>query len=146
MSPPFFSFTVVGHPEPAGSKRAFQRGGRIVVVDDNPKSRVWKETVALVARAAMQRAGWKLLEGPLWVEMTFRRARPKSHFRTNGELSLEGLRNEYPATKPDALKLARAVEDSLSGIAYRDDALIVSERLRKEWGVEEGVTVTLMPL
>ena len=44
---------------------------------------------------------------------------------------------------PDVLKLARAVEDALSGVCYSDDALIVEEALRKVWADEWGVLVTI---
>lgn len=146
MADYFVHFDVVGHPEPAGSKRAFSRGGRIVVVDDNPKSKRWKAVVASTARGAMLRERRRAFDGPVWIEMVFRRRRPVAHVKANGELSLEGRRHEYPATKPDALKLARAVEDAMTGVVYGDDAQIVSEVLRKEWGEEEGVSVTVMEL
>lgn len=120
---------------------------RPVVVDANKKAKPWKNVVAATARGAMLKERWETLEGACWLSVAFFIERPKSHFRVNGELSLEGVRHPFPAKKPDALKLARAVEDALTDAGvYRDDALIVSEVILKQWGVEEGVTVTVMAL
>jgi len=41
------------------------------------------------------------------------------------------------------LKLARGVEDALSGILYMDDAQIVSERLTKLYGSPARVEITV---
>lgn len=150
MSDYFVAFEVAGRPEPAGSKRAFMKpGARFpVVVDDNPKSKGWKRVVANTARGAMLKQRMALIEGPVWISMVFRVRRPAGHFRTDGvTLSAEGNRHLFPTKKPDALKLARAVEDALTGIVYKDDAAIVSEQIRKEFTVgPEGVLVTVMPL
>ena len=41
----------------------------------------------------------------------------------------------YPITIPDCLKLGRAVEDSLSGIIYKDDSQVVDlGPVRKRYG------------
>jgi hypothetical protein len=70
------TFTVYGKSEPAGSKQSFvplnkktkepyrRPNGGIVVstVDDNPKSKGWKKTVAKAAKDAYRGS---LLEGPL---------------------------------------------------------------------------------
>jgi Holliday junction resolvase RusA-like endonuclease len=152
----FFTFEVVGHPEPAGSKRAvptsrdwrIRPGVRWQVLDANANADPWKRVVANTAKGAMLKERAELIDGPVFVSMVFRLNRPQSHFRSDGmTLSAEGNRHTAPAKKPDALKLARAVEDALTGIVYKDDASIVSEQIRKEFTVgPEGVLVTVMPL
>ena len=152
MSAVFVTFDVLGHPEPAGSKKAVpSRGGArfAQVIDANPKAAGWKKVVAQSARGAMLQSRLQIMEGPVFVEMVFRRARPVSHVKKNGTLTLEGLRHEFPATKPDVLKLARGVEDACTGIVWVDDAQIVKEVLRKQYaevGDVEGVTVKVVPL
>lgn len=139
------TFTVFGHAETAGSKRSFvlmdkktgqprtRPNGSIIVntVDDNPKGRSWKESVA---RAALEaRLGEAdLLTGALRVTMRFYRPRPQSHYGKSG-LNAQGKASIAPATRPDVLKLARCAEDALSGIAFADDAQIVEEHLFKFW-------------
>lgn len=123
---------VYGTPEPAGSKRAFVVNGRARVSDANPRSRQWKERVA---QAAGEQYDGELIDGPLAVELTFLQPRPKGHYGTgrNAEI-VKPSAPEYPVTRPDALKLARAVEDALTGVVWRDDAQIVQEYLVKDYG------------
>lgn len=130
-------------------RRDWQRvpGVRWQVVDANRDAEGWKKVVKQTAAGAMLRERRKPFSGvPLYVSMVFTRARPKSHFNTKGELNAAGLASVAPLSKPDVLKLARAVEDAMSGTVYDDDARIVSETLRKQWGAEEAVEVTVMPL
>ena len=124
-------FTVIGQAQPAGSKRAFpfrREGGTlgVRVTDANPKSADWKLQVALAAREV---ATGTLLEGPLVLEATFFRPRPKAHFRQDGELSKAGLASLAPETKPDLTELVRATEDSLRGsLARRRPGRAAGER------------------
>lgn len=140
-------FTVFAKPQSAGSKRAFairdrrtgdirRRGNgslMINVVDDNPKAADWKRYVAAIAMNFRPR---QLLTGPLKVSFVLFRRRPKSHFNSRGELNKKGRAMPFPIAKPDVLKLARGVEDSLTGVIWRDDAQIVDEVLKKRFGDE----------
>lgn len=137
-------FTVYGECQPAGSKRAFMRPGMKfpVVVDDNPNSKGWKRQIAAAAGALMQ--GRALLDGPLSITVTFYRPRPKGHFGSGRNAgSLRASAPTHPVTKPDLLKLARAVEDALTGIVYRDDSQICEETLRKEFGEPARVEIAV---
>lgn len=132
-------FVVFGQQQTAGSKRAFARIGAngrpfASVVDDNPKTKNWQAAVAQAAAVAMRCAGsTSLLEGPLVLCVVFTRVRPAGHFGKRG-LNKTGLENPWPHKKPDLLKLARAIEDALTGVVWRDDAQIVREVLEKRWG------------
>lgn len=135
-------FTVYGQPQTAGSKRAFpfrRPNGSLgtSVTDDNPKSRSWKGMVAHAAREAYQ---GELLDGPLAVTFTFYRPRCKGHIGAKG---VKASAPRYPTTKPDVLKLARAVEDALTGVIWRDDAQICVERIYKDWGEPARVEITV---
>lgn len=135
-------FTVYGTPAPAGSKKAVPMGGRWGVIDDSKRSRPWKNQVAQQAGLVM--AGKVMLRGALQVSFVFVVRRPKGHFSRRGGLlpSAPG----YPTVRPDVLKLARAVEDALSGIVYGDDAQIVREQLVKVYGEQERVEVHVCPI
>jgi Holliday junction resolvase RusA-like endonuclease len=139
------TFTVYGEPKTAGSKRAFNRPGAKypTIVDDNPKSRDWKEHVSSAARQTYSGA---LLTCALCVSFAFYRIRPASHYNGKGELNKTGRESLAPATRPDVLKLARAVEDAMTGVVYRDDAQIVDERLTKLWGEPARVEISILPL
>lgn len=138
------SFAVPGHPEPAGSKRAFIIGGHANVVDANPKASKWKLCVASFATKMLADGNhcMPITDGPVHLTLKFKLQRPKGHYRSGKNAAL--LKDSAPAqhtTKPDVLKLARGVEDALTGILYVDDAQIVLETLSKEYGESEGVEV-----
>lgn len=145
-------FTVLGAAKTAGSKRAFinPNTGKAIVTDDNPRSKPWMAEVRAAGHQAWMAAmppGASLLNDALAVDLTFYRQRPRQHFgqgRNSG--SLLSSAPAYPAKKPDLLKLARAIEDALTGTIWIDDARIVSETLRKRWcatGEPERVEVRI---
>lgn len=138
-------FVFHGQSQPAGSKSAApyrRKDGSIGVAvrDGNPKSGEWKRTVAQVAAESYD---GPLLDGPLSVTMLFYRVRPKGHVGKRGVLPSAP---EYPTTRPDVLKTARAVEDALTGVVWRDDAQIVHEVLGKAWGETARVEVEIVKL
>lgn len=141
------TFTVHGTPQPAGSKRGFynKKTGRVLITDDAKHSRPWK---ALVTDAATQTYDGNLLEGPLSLELKFWMTRPKSHYGTGRNAArIKTSAPVFPAVKPDLLKLARAIEDALTGVVYRDDAQIVIETLQKAYTREASrVDVRIVPL
>lgn len=142
-------FVVYGEAQPAGSKRAFMPKGaqHPVVVDANPNSKPWQQQVAGAALEALGGLEAPLFDGPVFVEMTFYRARPRGHFGTGSNAGrVRDGAPSFPATRPDVLKLARGAEDAMSGIVYRDDAQIVDERLRKCWGDPQRLEVVVRPL
>ena len=136
------AFTAYGKPAPAGSKRVVPAGGRAggrpIVVDDSKRSRPWKTEVAAAAREALD--GGDLLDGPLRMRLVFYVARPKGHYGARG---VRPSAPPHPTVKPDVLKLARAVEDALTGQVYRDDAQVVDEQLVKRYGEPERVEVEI---
>ena len=135
------SFTVIGKPQPGGSKKAFPVNGRCVITDANPKAKPWKQLVAAAARESYAGAP---LTGPVHLTAMFYRERPKSHYGTGRNADvLKATAPAYPCSAPDALKLARLVEDSLTGLLYKDDAQIVSETLVKLYGRPERVEVVV---
>lgn len=140
------SFEVRGRAQSAGSKRAFYNAKlkRAMIVDANPESRPWKAIVSDAALQAMSTA--PPLNGPVQASFTFIETRPQSHFNSKRELNAQGRRTPYPAKKPDALKLARGVEDALTGIVYVDDSQIVVEHLYKRYGDHDCVQVTVEEL
>lgn len=127
-------FTVHGVAQPAGSKKGFvnRSTGRVIITDDAKKSRPWKAQVSDAAGEAMH--GRDLLDGPLLLELTFWVNRPKGHFGSGkNHAAVRTAAPWAPTVKPDLLKLARAVEDALTGVVYRDDSQITYEVLQKAY-------------
>lgn len=154
---PTVSFFVAGHPEPAGSKQAFvpqhprtkqiyrDKHGRVVVsvVDANSKSKAWKAHIASTARICYRGAP---LAGPVVLYLTFTLNRPKGHYGTGrNATTIKASAPRRPTSKPDVLKLARAVEDALTQAGvWGDDAQIVDEHLAKRYGETEGVEIKII--
>lgn len=115
------AFTVFGKPAPQGSKTArMRRGMRYpVVLEDNPRTKPWRALVSLVAS---QHRPETLITGPVKLTARFYFARPKS------------VRRADHTVPPDCSKLVRAAEDSLKGIVWRDDCLVVQIDARKLYG------------
>ncbi len=135
MSAPI-QFTVWGLAMPQGSKsaRVVGRGAsaRAIMTEgfgDGPARRKgWRSAVSDAARRTQEQARCGLFDGALTVTVCFYLPRPKSAPK----------RVLRPATKPDASKLVRAVEDSLTGILIADDARIVDLRVEK-WFAANGL-------
>jgi Holliday junction resolvase RusA-like endonuclease len=146
-----YEFTVLGRPQPAGSKRAFafHRKGSdklgVRVTDDAAKSRPWKDSVT--AAAAEHIDGRPPLIGPLWLELTFFVARPAGHYGSGRNAgTVRPAAPRFPAVRPDVTKLIRAVEDALTGLAWRDDAQVVMQIGRKKYGHPERCEVLIQPI
>jgi Holliday junction resolvase RusA-like endonuclease len=128
------SFVVHGTAAPAGSKRGFYnpKAKRVIITDDSARSRPWKAQIVDAAVQAM--TGQDMLDGPILLELVFWVTRPKSHYGTGRNTDKVKPGAPWaPTVKPDLLKLARAVEDALTGIVYRDDAQIITETLQKAY-------------
>ena len=125
--------------------------GRIVTFTNDssgPKGKAWRSLVADAGAEAI--AGFPLYDGPLYVEMTFLRPRGLGHYGTGRNAGvLRDSAPAYPSVRPDVLKHARAVEDALSGVVWRDDARICSGPNEKVYaGADEpsGVIVRVWAL
>jgi len=140
-------FFVPGIPRPGGSKKAFpfkRKDGRmgVRVTDASTHGKDWRTNVKAAGFEAYHD---DLLTGPLGLSATFVMPRPKGHYGTgrNAEV-LKASAPAFPTTKPDVLKLARALEDALTGIVWRDDAQIVSESIAKVYGNRPGAHVCIV--
>lgn len=116
------AFFVPGIPAPQGSKQAFVRGTRAVLVEMSKALPRWRAAVTAAARAAHQGPP---LDGPLAVWITFYLPRPKS---------VPARRRPYPTVTPDLDKLARAVLDGITDARlWTDDARVVDLTITKRY-------------
>lgn len=130
-----FTVTVNGTPQVQGNHRVSRTG---YTYDTNKKLKPWRDTVALTVRNHMRKNGINpITEGAVGMALTFIMPRTKAM-------------KDKPAPpmtqRPDTIKLARAVEDALAGIAYRDDSQIIHHFLvkrRAEPGENPGVKITI---
>lgn len=118
---------IAGVPRPQGSKNAYRRGTRVVMVEANKYLPEWRQAVYEALRAS-----GKQFDGAVTVMATFYIPRPKTNKRL------------YATTKPDVDKLVRAIGDCLTKAGtIVDDSYIVTWNAAKAYadGVEPGVRI-----
>lgn len=129
-------FTVYGTPVPQGSTRAFIPKGwkRPIITAANSKTKPWRQEIANTALAHMEQSGYEIREvGPVELSAYFFFERPKSLKRAVTSKT----------TKPDIDKLLRALQDALTGIAFKDDAQITAVAVGKTFGSPARVEIEL---
>ena len=132
-------FTVNGTPGAQGSKRSLGNG---VMVESSKRVKPWRSDVKAAAEAAhLASDEWDRATGAVGVQVTFRFARPKSHYRTGRNAAI--LRDDAPTYvtshgKGDNDKLQRSTFDALtaSGV-IADDSLIVAVHAFKVYAARE---------
>lgn len=124
------SFTVVGVPEPSPRPRAAVRrgkGGKAWAHMYVPSSAdAWKNAIGDAAVKAAAASGWVTpdSETPMRLHVVFRRHRPASHFRSNGQLKPNAP--YFCIGKSDKDNLEKVVMDAMqkAGI-FPNDAQVV---------------------
>jgi Holliday junction resolvase RusA-like endonuclease len=128
-------FTVYGSPVPQGSMKAVTpKNARFTkLVSDNEKLlKPWRQQVSETAFVALKEqwgAAAQPIEGPVAIVLDFYFDRPKS------------VKRDHVTVAPDVDKCQRSIFDSLSGVVFRDDALVVDVRARKHYGSPARVEV-----
>ena len=91
----------------------------------------WKEQIRDAAREQIKSAlVWVQWSGPLRVDLTFYLPRPKSHFRSNGEL--KPTAPKWHTAKPDRDNCDKLVLDTLTNLGFwADDKQVCDGRIRK---------------
>lgn len=110
-------FEVGGVPQVQGNHRVNRSG---YTYDTNRNLAPWREQIAWAAAAAR----CPLLLGPVRLEVVFWLPVPKSAPKR---------RRLEPIKRPDCSKMLRAVEDALTGVAYKDDSQIVMVTAAKRY-------------
>ncbi len=140
------TFSVLGTPVPQGSLSGFVVGKRlwdgsvmnaraVVTASNRHKLNPWRTDVKAAAEAAC--AGIDVRDEAVRVTLRFVLARPSS------------VKRAWPATRPDLDKLARAVLDALTGVAFTDDSRVVELACSKRYATNNddppGVHVVVAP-
>lgn len=121
-------FIVPGVPiaQPRQRTRVMAMGGRMVAQNYTPAkhpSQTFKAAVQLSAAAVYT---GPLLQGPLFLAITFVFQRPKVMCWKN-----KPTPRTAKTTKPDADNLAKSVMDALNGVLWHDDAQVSDMRIIK---------------
>jgi Holliday junction resolvase RusA-like endonuclease len=160
---PGIVFEIIGKQETAGSKTMLpvklKSGATMMKITEGKdkearaRSVNWRSHVqqcCLNAKAQSHSEDVQLCEiwqGPLYFSVNYYVPRPNGHYKKNSaQLSKDGISKPYPISRPDVLKLTRAVEDALKDVLYKDDAAIIIEHIGKFYSDRHATTVTVRPL
>ena len=129
-------FWAAGVPIPQGSKRIGRNPAtkRPILLDDNDDVlKPWRELVAHYARQAAR--GVEKFDCPVSLGLTFYMPRPAGHYKQDG--TLKASAPVWPAVKPDADKLERAVCDAITAAGvWADDSRVVVVHKVKRYAAE----------
>ena len=134
-------FTVPGAPIGKGRPRVAVRNG-FASMYTPAKTANYEGLVSHAAQVAM--AGRPLIEGPVVLDLLIRCAVPASWSLKKQRAALAG--QIFPATKPDADNIVKAIGDACNGVVWRDDVQAVDGAWRKRYAEVPGVVVTVTPL
>lgn len=101
----------------------------------------WRRSVKAITRS---RYTGKLLVGPVELHVIFWMPRPQTHFGPNGRLRPGAPR--YHTVNPNTAKMFRSLEDSLTGILWKNDSQVVSARADKRYatkGTGAGASISV---
>lgn len=96
-----------------------------------------EERIAAIARLA----GVEPMEGPLRMTVRAIYEPPKSWSKRKRQAAM----GEWKETRPDRDNIEKLVADALNGIAYADDAQIVTGRTEKMYGQENATIIRIEP-
>ncbi len=133
--------TVNGVPIPQGSKNAFRRGEKIVLVESGGnKHKNWRKLVAVAGQNLRSELGGEPFDGPLIVSLSFYLPKPAS----------KPSWKVWCDVKPDLDKLTRSILDSLTGTdnIMSNDSRVVMINSLKQYAItrEPGVDITVIEM
>src|SRR5260370_10883946 len=135
------TISLMGAPQGKGRARAFMRGGHIGHYTPE-KTRTYE---GMIRTAAMDELAGRLpFDEP--VEFVLRAVFPvpASWSERKRQMAITG--DIKPGKKPDLDNIAKAWNDALNGVIYRDDSLICQMTLDKRYGPQPLVVVTVKPV
>ena len=137
------SFVVYSRAAPQGSKRHIGNG---VMIESSKRVKPFRADVRKAAESAALPPGWPMA-APMRVCFRFHFARPKSHFKRDGVALMKSAPEEATSHGlGDLEKLARSVNDALSGVLFDDDRQVAEMHLAKAYDSEDLVIISVEPL
>lgn len=132
-----FTFEIVGEPQGKGRPRFSTRGGFVKTY--TPEKTASYENFVKVCY--LNKYKGQKLDGEIIAEIIAYFSIPKSFSKKKRVQAIEG--KIMPTKKPDTDNIAKTILDSLNGIAFEDDKQVVALLVKKIYGEEAKVVVTL---
>ena len=135
------TITLAGAPQGKGRARAFVRGGHV----GHYTPETTRTYEGMIRTAAMDAIGaMPAINSPVEFILRAIFQVPASWSGRKRDQALTGAIK--PGKKPDLDNIAKAWNDALNGVVYRDDSLICRMTLEKRYGPQPLVVVTVKPI
>jgi len=131
-------FFVPGAPRGKGRPR-FRRAGNFVRTYTDAKTLTYEDAIKF---CALQATDQKPTEAALKVFLNVCVGVPMSYSKKRKEACFSGL--QKPIGKPDIDNIAKIFLDAMNKVVYKDDTQVIELTIRKEYGDQPGVIVTIM--
>ena len=131
---------IAGEPMAVQSVRAVRMGKSIRTFQPK-KVEDWKSYVRVNILSQLPE-GWQVLDEPLAVEYTLKFP-PLKSMRKAELKAIEAGDTVYKPKKPDFDNCLKGLNDCLSGIVWRDDALVVKATVEKVYAVNPEIEVII---
>ena len=132
-----FTFEIVGEPQGKGRPRFSTRGGFVKTY--TPEKTASYENFVKVCY--LNKYKGQKLDGEIIAEIIAYFSIPNSFSKKKRAQAIEG--KIRPTKKPDTDNIAKTILDSLNGIAFEDDKQVVALLVKKLYGEEAKVVVSL---
>lgn len=132
-----FTFEIIGEPQGKGRPRFSTRGGFVKTY--TPEKTASYENFVKVCY--LNKYKGQKLDGEIIAEIIAYFPIPKSFSKKKRSEAIEG--KIRPTKKPDTDNIAKTILDSLNGIAFEDDKQVVALLVKKLYGEEAKVVVSL---
>lgn len=124
-------FVIHGEPAPKGSLRCVGQNGKHQLIEDNRRTKPWREQIAQHVAVGSFRA---LKDEPIGVEITSTLPRYASHVDADGNPTAKAPPFPVGGRTGDVDKLARLVLDALEDASVvANDSQVVEVLSRKTW-------------
>lgn len=128
------TITIPGKPGAKGRPRFVRATGRTYTPTETVNAEAY-------IRALAVHEGAQPVEGAVSLTMRAVFDVPKSWSRKRREAALLG--EIKPTSRPDLDNIGKLVKDALNGVAFKDDAQVVSMHLEKAYGPQALTVVTI---
>ena len=134
------TITLLGEPVAFARMRLSRMNAHFVP----PLQRNAAAALKIAAGDAMRQAGAALFDEPLSLDLLAEFQIPHTWSKKKHAAAIVGTIR--PGKRPDIDNIYKLAADALSGVVYRDDALIVDVRCRKIYGLQPKLVVTVRPI
>ena len=136
------SFVVYSRAAPQGSKTYLGQGR---MKESSKRVKPFRADVKAAAMDVPLPKDWPM-EAPMRVGYRFHFARPKTHLTSKGALTKSAPEEATSHGLGDIEKLARAVNDALSGVLFKDDRQVIEMHLAKSYDDQDLVIISVEPI